>query len=224
MQFRHEYKYQISYADYYTLRSRLRTVMRQDAHTGTEGTYRIRSLYFDNLFDKALREKLDGVDNREKFRIRYYNNDVSFIRLEKKLKQHGLCSKLSCPLTKEQTEAILQNDIEWMKDSKYPLLVELYSKMRGQLLKPKTIVEYEREPYIYRPGNVRITFDSQVRSGLHHTDLFDASLPTVAGRDDWLLLEVKYDAYLPEVIASLLQIQQRRMTAFSKYAVCRTYM
>ena len=224
MQFRHEYKYQISYADYYTLRSRLRTVMRQDAHTGTEGNYRIRSLYFDNLFDKALREKLDGVDNREKFRIRYYNNDVSFIRLEKKLKQHGLCSKLSCPLTKEQTEAILQNDIEWMKDSKYPLLVELYSKMRGQLLKPKTIVEYEREPYIYRPGNVRITFDRQVRSGLHHTDLFDASLPTVAGRDDWLLLEVKYDAYLPEVIASLLQIQQRRMTAFSKYAVCRTYM
>lgn len=224
MQFRHEYKYQISYADYYTLRSRLRTVMRQDAHAGTEGTYRIRSLYFDNLFDKALREKLDGVDNREKFRIRYYNNDVSFIRLEKKLKQHGLCSKLSCPLTKEQTEAILQNEIEWMKDSKYPLLVELYSKMRGQLLKPKTIVEYEREPYIYRPGNVRITFDRQVRSGLHHTDLFDASLPTVAGRDDWLLLEVKYDAYLPEVIASLLQIQQRRMTAFSKYAVCRTYM
>lgn len=90
MQFRHEYKYQISYADYYTLRSRLRTVMRQDAHAGTEGTYRIRSLYFDNLFDKALREKLDGVDNREKFRIRYYNNDVSFIRLEKKIKQHGL--------------------------------------------------------------------------------------------------------------------------------------
>ena len=96
--YRHELKYQISPADYHALRQRLRAVMKRDPHTGADGLYTIRSVYFDNYGDKALREKVNGVQKREKFRIRYYNNDFSFITLEKKIKHNDLCMKIDAPV------------------------------------------------------------------------------------------------------------------------------
>ena len=96
--------------------------------------------------DKALREKIDGVNMREKFRIRYYNGDTSVIHLEKKSRHSGLGSKFSADLTAEEAQAIVDGRLDWMLESDRPLVQELYCKMRGQGLKPKTIVEYTREP------------------------------------------------------------------------------
>ena len=61
MEFRHEWKHEISYSDLLALRARLGAVLERDQHA-VSGSYQIRSLYFDNLADKALREKLDGVN------------------------------------------------------------------------------------------------------------------------------------------------------------------
>ena len=111
--FRHELKYTIGYADYLALRARLRAVMQPDGHVDEEGKYLIRSIYFDNYRDKALREKKDGVSKREKFRIRYYNDDFSFISLEKKMKVNDLCLKLDAPLTENQCRRLLAGDTGW---------------------------------------------------------------------------------------------------------------
>ncbi len=220
---RHEYKHQISYEDYLIIKSRLKYLVKQDSHVGTEGKYTIHSLYFDNYSDKALREKLDGVDEREKFRIRYYNDDTDYIRLEKKSKIHGLCDKQSAPLTKEEVIRICKGDIGFLMESGKPLLLELYAKMRYQLLKPKVIVDYEREPYVYGPGNVRITFDSNIRTGLYHDSFFDGDYCSVPTETDYIILEVKYDAFLPELIEKAVRVPNRQASAFSKYAVCRKY-
>lgn len=221
---RHELKHHINYLDYVAIRNRLQVVAKQDANVGEEGTYQIRSLYFDNYQDKALREKIDGVNKREKFRIRYYNNDFSYIKLEKKSKIYGLCNKLSAAVTKEECERIIQGDIEWMRECKQGLLLELYAKMKYQQLRPKTIVEYTREPFVYQTGNVRITFDSKVRTGISSKDFFDLEAPTVAANEENItILEVKYDHFLPEIIENCIQMRDRRTTAFSKYVACRLY-
>ena len=222
MDFRHEWKHEINYSDMLTLRHRLKAVMTPDSHA-VGGSYFIRSLYFDNLADKALREKIDGVNCREKFRIRYYNHDTSLIHLEKKSKWNGLGNKQSAVLTAQEAQAIVDGDWDWMPDSGQPLVQELYSKMHSQGLRPKTIVDYTREPFVYAPGNVRVTLDYNIRTGLNRTDFLNPDCVTIPAGNSPIILEVKWDEYLPSIIRDIVQLDGRRTTAFSKYAICRIY-
>lgn len=221
---RHELKHEINYCDYLVLHQRLRAVAKSDPNVGPDGCYRIRSLYFDNIQDKALREKIDGVNNREKFRIRIYNDDHNFIKLEKKSKFNGLCGKQSAPITKEQCQSLISGDYYWMRESKEALVLELYTKMNYQLLRPKTVIDYLREPYIYEPGNVRLTIDYQIQTGLSCTDFLEPSIPKIfAGNQGTILLEVKYDEFLPDIISDIVQLNNRKASSFSKYAAGRIY-
>ncbi len=222
MKYRHEWKHEINYADLLTLRQRLSSITTRDSHA-RDGTYRIRSLYFDDAADRILREKIDGVNIREKFRIRYYNQDTTFIRLEKKSKMNGLCTKSSARLTKKQSQAILNGQFGWMIQSGFPLIEEFYTKILSQGLRPKTIVDYIREPFIFAPGNVRVTLDSDIRIGVRCTDFFNPSCVTIPAGDAPIILEVKWDAFLPDIIRDAVQLDGCRAGAFSKYAACRIY-
>lgn len=196
--------------------------MRPDQH-GLDGRYFVRSLYFDTPADTALREKLDGVSRREKFRIRLYNHDISFIQLEKKSKLAGLGCKQSAALTPQQAQKIVDGDLDWMRSCEDGLVRELYSKMRTQQLRPKTIVDYTREAFVYPPGNVRVTLDYNIRTGLGCTDFLNPDCSTIPAGDSPIILEVKWDEFLPDVIRSAVQLEGRRVSAFSKYAQCRIY-
>lgn len=221
---RHELKFFINFSDYFAIKNRIKHIASIDKNAGSSGTYHIRSLYFDNFNDKALLEKINGYSKREKFRIRYYNDNFDFIRLEKKSKVNGLCTKFSAPLTKEQCEKILNNDIDWMLTSDKSLIQELYFKMKSQMLKPKTVVDYTREAYIYRPGNVRITIDSNVRTGICSQDMFNTALPTMKlPTNGAIILEVKFDEFLPDIIKDTIQTNTRKSTSISKYASSRMF-
>ena len=221
MRYRHELKHEISRIELLTLRTRLRAVASPDRHA-VGGRYVIDSLYFDTPADKALREKLDGVNVREKFRIRFYNGDTSFIRLEKKSKVNGLCAKQSAPVTKQQVQALLDGDIAWMAQSDAPLIRELYAKMRSGLM-PKAIVSYTREPFVFPAGNVRVTLDYDIRSSLDCRSFLDPERISLPTGGDSIVLEVKWDEFLPDVIRDTVQLPDCRSTAFSKYAVSRIY-
>ena len=223
LKLRHELKHSINAQDDLILASKLRKLFKHDTNANSHGSYRVSSLYFDTPYDKALRQKIDGVNQREKFRIRYYGSDTSFIRLEKKFKINGLCGKHSAKLTAEQVRQILSGDIGFLLDSGHPLLLELYSKMRGQLLAPKTIVTYDREAFLYEPGNVRITLDRNLRSGLASVDFLNPQLNHTSVHDGLTVLEVKYDEFLPELVRMAVQLPNRQAAAYSKYAVCRRY-
>lgn len=222
MSYRHEWKHEINQADLFALRQRLRAVMTPDPHAA-DGKYIIRSLYFDNAADKALREKLDGISRREKFRIRYYNGDVSLIHLEKKSKIGGLGQKESAGLTAAQAQAIADGCTDWMAGSRDELIYELYVKMRTQGLRPKIIVDYTREPFVFGPGNVRVTLDYNIRTGFCCSDFLNPGCPTVPAGEAPIILEVKWDNYLPDIICDAVRMPGRRVTAFSKYAQCRIY-
>lgn len=222
LKYRHEIKHVITASDRLILRQRLSAVMKKDAHA-KDGIYNIRSLYFDNLNDKALFEKITGVSKREKFRIRYYDGDTSYIQLEKKSKINNLCNKQSANLTKEEAENIANGNYEFMINSDKPLVKEFYTKIMGMGLRPKTIVDYTREPFIYGPGNVRVTIDYNIRTGIGCTDFLNANAVTVPAGDSPIILEVKWDEYLPDIIRDIVQLDDRQAGAFSKYVACRIY-
>lgn len=222
MKFRHEFKHEVTEFDYLVLKTRLLNMMCPDSN-GDNGKYRVRSLYFDNLYDTALREKVDGVNYREKFRIRAYDGNHDFIRLEKKSKINGLCNKQSTNLSAEEVNKIIHGDIEFLEQSNIPLKQELYVKMRNQGLKPKTVVDYSREAFIYPAGNVRITLDYDIRTGLLSTDFMENDSVTIPAGDKVIILEVKWDEFLPDFVRDIVQIKGRKSVAYSKYAACRIY-
>ncbi len=220
MKFRHEYKHKVNLSDIIELRTRLSAVMQRDANADADGTYLIKSLYFDNYMDKALKEKLDGVDKREKFRIRYYNTDTSFIRLEKKSKINGMCNKQSVRITAQECQKIIDGDIGFMPASGKPLLQELYAKMHYQLLRPRCIVAYRRESFVYPPGNVRVTIDMNICGSYDIQNFLNPDLRFLQLYHTHIL-EVKWDEFLPQIIRDCVQMKSRNTSAFSKYAAVR---
>lgn len=222
LKLRHEWKHEISYADLLVIRQRLSAVAQRDAHA-VNGKYFIRSLYFDDFSDRALREKLDGISRREKFRIRYYNGNTSVIHLEKKTKLGGLGNKQSAGLSAEEAQWIVDGRLEWMPGSERPLVQELYTKMVTEGLRPRTIVDYTREPFVYAPGNVRVTLDYNIRTGLSCVDFLNPDCLTIPAGNNEIILEVKWDEFLPEIIRDAVQLENRHTGAFSKYAACRIY-
>lgn len=220
MQLRHELKHEISMSDMIAIRQRMRAIAKSDPHA-IDGKYFIRSLYFDTPEDRALIEKQSGISQRQKFRIRYYNYDTSVINLEKKLKSGGLGCKISAGLDVNMAEKIVNGDTSWMMDSDNELIRELYSLMVSDRLGPKTIVDYTREPFIYGPGNVRVTLDYNIRTGLHLTDFLNTECVTVSASFGTCIMEVKWDDYLPDIIRDAVRLPHSRTGSFSKYEACR---
>ncbi|MCI9067455.1 MAG: polyphosphate polymerase domain-containing protein [Lachnospiraceae bacterium] len=222
MEYRHEWKHEVNSLDLRILRRRLLAVAAHDSY-GSDGIYEIRSLYFDTPGDRALREKIDGVNIREKFRLRYYNGDPSFIRLEKKSKVNGLSGKEGVSVTKAQAECLLAGQPPLRPEDDSPLFREFCVKCRDQGLRPKTIVDYTREAFVFPPGHVRVTLDFQIRTGLASTDFFNPDTVTVPAGASPVILEVKWGEFLPDIILDAVCLPGRRACAFSKYAACRLY-
>lgn len=216
---RHEEKHQVNLREDLVLSQRLGKLFPRDPHAGPEGVYQVVSLYFDDPYDTALRQKLDGVNRREKFRLRYYGEAPGFLKLEKKWKVNGLCGKRSARLTVEEGRRLLSGERTFLLERGEPLLLEFASKLTK--LSPKTVVAYRREAFIFAPGNVRVTLDRDIRSGgpesfFRPEDLLPA-LPGVT------VLEVKYNEFLPEIVSLAVQTPDRRAGACSKYALCRRF-
>ena len=222
MQFRHEYKHEINYADMLTLSQRLSAVLKHD-ESAENGKYIVKSLYFDNLSDKALRDKINGMAKREKFRIRYYNNNTSKINLEKKSKQDDLGVKQYAPLTEDEVMKIISGDYHFMaEDDSRPVLSELYFKILSEGLFPRTIVNYKREAFVFPAGNVRVTLDCDIRTSPDVSDFLSPDCITIPIESP-VILEVKWDNFLPDIIKDIVQLEGRRTTSFSKYSASRIY-
>ncbi len=223
--YRHENKYFISSAGYQMLRSRLQAAMETDSHTvHPDGSYMIRSLYFDDYCQSGLLDKVEGIQDREKFRLRFYDLDDSFIRLEAKQKKNSLTKKLSASLTRAQADRLLAGDIWFLYEAgeSQPLLRNFYYKARTRLLRPAVMVDYYREAYTFL--DVRITFDMNLATGNYRTDLFSPDIRTIpVFPADRMILEVKFDDDLPYSLRQLLRPVPATRCAISKYELCRQF-
>ncbi len=222
---RHEYKYYLNYDGYLILRDRLRTVVGADPHMPDENGYLISSLYFDDMQFSAMREKISGTRFRKKFRIRCYGRDDSLIRLECKSKFNEYISKEGATLTRAEYDGILRGDYGDLIIRPEQVCRELYAYHSSKLLRPTVVVEYRREAYISPLGNVRITFDKEIAASAGSLDVFEDHFTTVRVLpEDLMVLEVKYDDYLPDHIGSLLRGFCADKCAISKYVMCREEM
>lgn len=223
--YRFEQKYYVDAVQLQLLRSRLEGLLALDAHAG-DTFYEIRSVYFDDIDNTCYQKNESGVDDRAKYRIRAYNCSDSRIMLEKKIKQGGKTRKLSVPLTREQCDTLLSGknlSLEQKDFEAYPPLLQQFCILiETRKMQPKVIVCYDRIPYVYKQGNVRVTFDLHIASAKDFDKFFEKNLPKrpimPKGKH---LMEVKYDEFLPGFIKDSLEIGSLAQTTFSKYYLCR---
>lgn len=219
---RHEVKYYISYYEFVNLRTRLRQVVKPDKHSINENGYHIRSLYFDNYVDSALHVKNWGIYRRDKYRIRIYNQSDKHIKLERKSKYGDYICKESINLTRDDYESIMNSNLEFLRVNENRLAQDFYIKFVSEKMEPKIIVDYVREAYTYPLGDVRITFDKGLMAGVNTYDIFGPELVTVnAIHSQSMILEVKYNEFLPTHIRNILQLDSHNRSAISKFVICR---
>lgn len=219
--YRHELKYFINLPEYALLRQRLAAVMRRDPHVGPSGEYMVRSLYFDDYWNTAYQDKENGTFVRKKYRIRIYDHRDTQIFLERKAKVGDYIHKDSAPLSRADVEAIVAGDYGVLRRRRESLLLEFYFECTANLMRPRVIVDYDREPFVMDAGEVRLTFDKHVRAGMGRLALFDADLPTAEVMPaDRLILEVKYTSFLPKMLRRMLTVRSADLTAASKFMMC----
>lgn len=218
---RHELKYLIDEGTCRALYSRLLPLMTPDSN-GENGEYRVTSLYFDDVYNSGYWQKLNGMETRRKFRIRAYDLDPSFIRLEAKHKDESFVSKLSRRLTEEQYRALLSGNCGFMADNdgEEDVFGEFYRSHQLTMLRPRTIVDYRRQALIYPFGNVRVTFDKKLSVCSNTLDMFDPRAQYSPVYDKEIILEVKFDNYIPEHIQAALQGFNAPLQPVSKYILC----
>ena len=197
--------------------------MKVDPYAKEDGKYLIRSVYFDNFDNKVLTEKKEGFYNRDKFRVRLYDYNMNFLNLEKKSKRNNLTYKQKCQMTAEEYKKIRLGDIAWMENDSRLLIQDLYMQMSLFQIKPVTVVDYEREVFIYDQGNVRVTFDSDIKTSFRNNDFLNPDLAMVETNPEVVILEVKYDEFIPDVIKYLLQLGNRKKGTYSKYQISRMF-
>lgn len=219
---RHEYKYLLDHGAYLQLREVLQKVMKSDPHTIDEDGYHIRSLYFDDMYDTALVEKALGLVNRRKFRIRIYNYSDRVIKLEEKIKYEDYIQKNSCNISREEFDRIISGDVSFLHDNNNRVKENYYLNIRNKGLRPKVIVDYFREAYILPYNQIRITFDKQLSSAKPQKNIFNSNLfSNSVGKEYAIILEVKYNNFLPEFVRKTLEIYSSHRLAVSKYMLCR---
>lgn len=219
---RHELKYLINEYEYHAMKNILKYMLKEDPHMADKGQYKVSSLYFDDIFNTAYNQKLAGIEKRCKYRIRIYDGRDSMIRLEKKMKSGAYVSKESAALTRRQYNGIVEGDCEALKYSSQPLLKEFYSLTDSVRLSPRVIVEYDREAYTETLSDIRVTFDKNLRTAVNSLDLFyEARVDVPALLQGTMIVEVKYNGYLPLHIRNTLTAADKQSMALSKFILCR---
>lgn len=225
MNYRHECKFYVNSADLELIRKRICYLIHKDSHYLGDSGYVVTSLYFDDINNRCWYENIQGYDCRHKYRIRIYDNDPSLIKLERKSKYHGLGLKIAATIDQNECSCFMDNRIPeiQMADPVYKKQLLCDMKLAGML--PKCIVQYDREAYTYSAGNVRITFDKNVRGSICYQDFLKKDIYTVPLLEqDQHILEVKYDAFLPHFISQALEIERLSQTSVSKYALSRNLL
>ncbi|MED1784509.1 polyphosphate polymerase domain-containing protein [Brevibacillus fortis] len=219
---RHELKYYLRLSEYEPLRKKLQLITTLDHHSVDDEGYHIRSLYFDDIHDTALQVKNYGVFQRKKYRIRVYNKSDAVIKMERKSKFGGYICKEGASITRHEYERILAGEVEFLQETENSLLRDFYLSCKNHLFRPRVITDYVREAYLMREGNVRITFDKRLKANVNSLDIFDKDIMMVnAIHQPMMIMEVKYDQFLPFSIRHLLQKLSNQRSAISKYVICR---
>lgn len=218
---RQEHKFQINDIQFIKYSTSMSKIIDEDKNNGTNG-YMVRSLYFDTIENFDYMTKIDGVDSRKKIRLRIYNTDTEFAKLEMKQKQSIYQQKRSININRD--DAVQLSKGIYLPLLKYddPFALECYTLMSTRAYVPKVIVQYNRKAYVLRENQTRITFDSKLAATESCFDIFSNNLCLYPVGDFYnTILEVKYNGFLFSYIKDLLQQFDKSPIAVSKYCMAR---
>lgn len=217
---RNELKFIINEHQKNSMEKKLSNICQLDSFSVNKGGYLVSSLYYDDYNQSALNDKLSGVRDRKKFRIRVYNHQSSMIKLERKIKKRDLVSKLYIKISREEYDSLVNGDISFLNQKDDVVAKDFYFNYQTKNLRPRVEVEYRREAFTYRYGCVRISFDYYLKAGPYQKDLFLNGYMIPAIPHDQIILEVKFTGFIPDVIRSIIQINSLQRQALSKYVMC----
>lgn len=217
---RYEYKFYINAHQKSLMANKLRNVCQHDPFSDADGEYLISSLYFDDWNQTAFFDKVNGIRDRKKFRIRVYNYQPDVIKLERKSKRGNITKKTHLLISREEYQQLVRGDVSFLNQKDDRVAKDFYYSYRMKNLAPRVVVEYRREAYIYEYGDVRICFDTQLKAGAFQHDLFSNGQRIPVNPPHQIILEVKYTGYLPDVIRNLIQLNNLQWQSISKYAQC----
>jgi hypothetical protein len=218
--YRNELKFIINAHQKYVMTNKLSKICQRDSFSDADGGYLVSSLYFDDYNQSAIFDKLSGVCDRKKFRVRVYNYQTNVIKLERKIKREHVTEKSHIQISKEEYNTLVSGDVSFLRHKDDVVAKDFYLYYRTKNLRPRVVVEYRREAFIYKYGDVRITFDYFLKAGIFQKDLFSNGYMISAIPHDQIILEVKYTGYFPDVIRNIIQIDNLQWQSSSKYVKC----
>lgn len=214
-----EKKYEIDEFTATNLKAILSSTLTQDLHNLDDG-YKVRSLYFDTVYNKDYFDKVDGLECRRKIRLRTYNPKSEFLKLELKEKDGQYQRKYSLTISKAVAKRIMHGEYKALKELDNQLADKLYDVMQTNLYKPKCIVEYKRSAFIVKENNTRITIDRELKASETNLDIFDENL-NLNSVTNKTILEVKYNNFLLSYVKQIIDISNKVQTSASKYCMSR---
>lgn len=218
-----ELKYYINYIDYINLKSKISSIFCKDENSTKDGQYYVRSLYFDNKSDNSYYEKIHGIENRKKYRIRIYNLDPSLVKLEIKTKMKDIIFKESTNIDFQDIRKIISGNYKCLLSYKNKTAEKIYYEFSKDFYKPVIIIDYKRDAWYLDLNNIRITFDSKIKKDeINLNELFDnnKNLSPVL-RNSKIIMEIKYNGNIPSWIKKILQVPRLERCAISKYTLSR---
>ncbi len=218
--YRNELKFYINAYQKNVMANKLNNICQRDSFSDAAGGYLVSSLYFDDYNQSAIFDKLSGVRDRKKFRVRIYNYQSNVIKLERKIKRGIVTNKSHIQISKEEYNSLISGDVSFLRQIDDIVAKDFYLYYRTKNLRPRVVVEYRREAFIYKYGAVRITFDYLLKAGVFQKDLFSNGYMISAIPPDQIILEVKYSGYFPVVIRNIIQIYNLQWQSSSKYVKC----
>lgn len=215
---RQEIKYPVSILEYRKLESRLKACMYRDEHAGRDGTYKVRSLYFDTPFEKDRMDVMRGGERRRKIRLRVYSPDDPVAKLECKAKEGRFQKKSSLIVTREEAGELISGNYACLRERDSETADYMYREMAGGMYRPRVMMEYDRAAFFIPSREIRITFDWNGVANRIHTDLFSREICWMAFRPPGVgVLEVKFNGYLFSYVQYLLKDVEKLPAMNGKY-------
>lgn len=218
--YRNELKFFINAHQKNIMVNKLMKICQRDPFSDADGGYLISSLYFEDYNQSAVLDKLSGIRDRKKFRIRVYNYQPNVIKLERKIKRDKVTDKSHIQISLEEYDTLVSGDVSYLLHKDDVVANDFFLSYRMKNLRPRVVVEYRREAFICPYGDVRVTFDTSLRAGVFQNDLFSHGYRISALPRDQMILEVKYSGYFPDVVRNIIQIDNLQWQAVSKYVMC----
>lgn len=218
---RREMKYFIGIDDYFYFKDAFSKVLHLDNYSKS-GAYMVRSLYFDSIDNSDYHDKIDGIENRKKIRLRVYSPHDKVAKLEVKYKFNQHQRKESIFISRDDAKSLIKGEYGVLLNYQNEVAQKVYSSMISMVYTPRVVVQYNREAFYHPEYGIRATLDTEISSSETEFDIFSEDISLIPVFDFTRpVLEIKYDKYIYKWFQDIVSSRSCTVSSISKYCNSR---